>query len=362
MRTLDRYVLAELLRAILGGLIMFAGLVFCVHELQAFVKLIVRDSLPVGQALEVMVLTLPRAIVWVLPVTFIFGVIMAIGRLSADGELTAMHAGGISFRRVLVTVALVGLLGTAGHYVLSEKVSPAAIAKVQEIGAERGADIWLRRGLEYTKREGDEIVRHIFAASLNPDTRVLKGISITEYRDGEVWQVLIAESATWRGTRLELQQVEIPIDRENGRQRWRAERMSHEVGDPPDVIAGSKRHPESMTIPEMRARIAELRANPKTDYSRDICPVLQALSTRRAEPWCMLGFALVSAPLGIRRVRSATGISVGLSVLIFVPYYFVAFTLQVINKHGGINPEIPAWTGNVLLYIVGLCLILDKSR
>jgi len=51
-----------------------------------------------------------------------------------------------------------------------------------------------------------------------------------------------------------------------------------------------------------------------------------------------------------------------MAVLVFMPYYFVAFTLQVINKHGGISPEIPAWSGNILLYIVAASLILDKSR
>ena len=97
-------------------------------------------------------------------------------------------------------------------------------------------------------------------------------------------------------------------------------------------------------------------------HNRNIAPYLQEIATRRADPWCVLGFALVSAPLGLRRIRSSTGVSLGMAVLVFMPYYFVAFTLQVINKHGGISPEIPAWTGNILLYIVAASLILDKSR
>ena len=139
------------------------------------------------------------------------------------------------------------------------------------------------------------------------------------------------------------------------------ERSSYEVRDAPEEIARTKRRPPEMTIPQIKQRVQELHRL-GVNVNQEIRPLELEMAVRRATPWCALGFALVSAPLGIRRLRTSTGVSVGIAVLIFLPYYFVSYTLQVLGKHGGISPEIPAWTANVLLFVVAAGLIADSSR
>ncbi|HJN18314.1 MAG TPA: LptF/LptG family permease [Armatimonadota bacterium] len=367
MRIFDRYILAEVVKAVGAGLLLFVGLVVCVHQLQGFIRLLVRQGYPPGAAIETFVCFLPRTIAWVLPIAMIFGVLLAIGRLSSDGELTAMHAGGISFRRVLVPVAVVGLVGVGVLHLLLEHVSPKSLTRAKEIGLAQGANSGITKGFVHSLRDDDENIDLVItAAKLSPTERLLEGVLVAKYRDGTPWMVIRADRAVWTDTKLVMEGVFVPImpppgESYEGYGAGGAESGSFPVGLPPFEKDGFTRSPEIQTTPQMRDWIAKQQAA-GASHNRNIAPYLQEIATRRADPWCVLGFALVSAPLGLRRIRSSTGVSLGMAVLVFMPYYFVAFTLQVINKHGGISPEIPAWTGNILLYIVAASLILDKSR
>ncbi len=358
MKQLDRYLFSEITRAALNGLVLFLGLVVCVYQLQSFIRLIVRDDWPFDVAFRAFMYSIPQNIGWVLPVAVIFGTITAVGRMSADGELVAMHAGGISFRRMLAPVALVGLVGVAVLFVDTELVAPRAMAAVSRLTWEYGSKAKVVTGFTYTDKEGSQVRSHLFAARLDPGARSLTGVLFTQYDRNRPQVVVVADSATWRGEWLDLRGVQTWRMTPQGPIGATAPEAHYEVGDFP---LREEHRPEAMTIPQMRAWIGQLR-QVDAPVAQAIRPYEQALAVRRATPWCVLGFALVSAPLGIRRVRASTGVSLGVSLIVFVPYYFVSYTLQVLNKHGGIHPEIPAWTANVLLFIVAAGLIVDRSR
>lgn len=363
MKLVDRYVLSELVRAVIGGLVLFVGVVVCIYELQQLIRLLVRQGYPPAAALQVFMYHLPQVVGWVLPVAVIFGVIMAVGRLSSDGELIAMHAGGVSFRRILAPVALIGLMAVGVLYIMNEVLAPPGLARVRELSWKYGPTALSGHSYSFTE-EDDEggVVRHVFAADFEAHSNTLKGVFIAEYRDGRLWKMIRADSATWVGRRLSLSGVELAEPVGNGETRvYRMKSSAYEVREAPEEIARTKRRPPEMTIAQMRQRIRELYKR-GVKVNQEIRPLELEIAVRRATPWCALGFALVSAPLGIRRIRTSTGVSVGIAVMVFLPYYFVSYTLQVLGKHGGISPEIPAWTGNVLLFIVAAGLIFDSSR
>ncbi len=363
MKLVDRYVLSELIRGVVGGLVLFVGVVICIYELQQLIRLLVRQGYPPAAALQAFTYHLPQVVGWVLPVAVSFGVVMAIGRLSSDGELIAMHAGGVSFRRVLAPVALIGLMAVGVLYLMNEVLAPPGLARVRELSWEYGPTAL--SGKSYSFSEEDEelgITRWVIAGNFEAETNTLENVLIAQFSKDGGWETIRADSATWVGRRLSLSGVERAEAQPNGEIRvYRVETATYYVRDAPEEIARTKRRPPEMTIGQMRQRIKELHAR-EVNVNQEIRPLELEMAVRRATPWCALGFALVSAPLGIRRIRTSTGVSVGIAVLVFLPYYFVSYTLQVLGKHGGISPEIPAWTGNILLFVVAAGLILDSSR
>jgi lipopolysaccharide export system permease protein len=357
VKLVDRYLTSELLRAVLGGIVLFWGVLFCVFELQHLIKFLVRKGYPPEAVGKLFIYYLPQDLGWVLPIAVIFGVILAIGRLSGDGELIAMHAGGISFRRMMLPVALVGLVGVLLLYLCTETLGPRGLARAEDIVRQNGSPDQETDDFTYAQRQHGKIVLRVDAARLDTANRVLYGVTVTRYQGDHVWQAVTAESAVWVGSQLTLTRPRMVA----GGLQGSAATLTFDVGAVPLQVDPTVRPQEEMTVAELRERVRALQAvhaNPR-QYIR---PLEQQIAVRRANPWCALGLALVSAPLGIRRVRTTTGVSIGLAVLVFIPYYFVAFTLQVIGKHGGIPPFVSAWTANILVYLVAAGLIFDSSR
>jgi lipopolysaccharide export system permease protein len=357
LKLVDRYITGEIVRAVLAGTVLFWAVLFCIYELNHLIKFFVRKGYPAEVVGKLFLLYIPQDVAWVLPIAVIFGVILAIGRLSGDGELVAMHAGGVSFRRMLLPVAFVGLLGVGALYVFSELLGPPGLSRAEDLVRRYGSPDVETSAFTYAARQDGKLVMCVVAARIDPPQRRLYGVTVIRYAGDRVLQVVAADSAVWEGARLVLERPRFAAGQIGGGAR----RATFEVEGVPMEFDETIRRPEQMTIAQMRARVAELYRI-GADVRQEIRPIEQRIAVRRADPWCALGLALVSAPLGIRRVRTTAGVSIGLAVLVFVPYYFVSFTLQVIGKHGGISPEIVAWSANVLLFVIAAGLILDSSR
>ena len=86
-------------------------------------ELVVRHSGGIGMVILLFLCTLPPVLVFTIPMAVLVGVLIGLGRLSSDSEIVALHASGISLRRLLVPIGLVALAeraGRAGHYLLGE--------------------------------------------------------------------------------------------------------------------------------------------------------------------------------------------------------------------------------------------------
>src|SRR5258706_4428365 len=64
--------------------------------------------------------------IYALPVSFLFGVLLAIGRMAGDVEITAMRACGIGIRGLLTPIALLGALLSLSTLALCLEFEPAA--------------------------------------------------------------------------------------------------------------------------------------------------------------------------------------------------------------------------------------------
>lgn len=108
-RSLDWYILTEVIGPILGGTLFFT-FVFLMFQALRLADFFIIHGVGLGALAKMaglMVLTLlPMA----LPVAFLIGVLIAFGRLSADSELIAMKANGISIYRIAAPVVLLSLV------------------------------------------------------------------------------------------------------------------------------------------------------------------------------------------------------------------------------------------------------------
>lgn len=74
--------------------------------------------------------SLPALISIIVAVTYMFGILMAFGRLSQDGELTAMKAAGIPLKRIVVPVIIAGGLLSFGCFLIQDRLQPWAVDRL----------------------------------------------------------------------------------------------------------------------------------------------------------------------------------------------------------------------------------------
>src|ERR1700722_9664956 len=123
MRTIDRYIARQLFSHAFLGLCIFT-FVFFVPVLVRLMDLVVRHP---GSWSDIGILFLsqfPSILSFTLPMGVLVGVLIALGRMSADSELIAMSALGMGRRRLLVPVGSLALGATALTFVMTLWLRP----------------------------------------------------------------------------------------------------------------------------------------------------------------------------------------------------------------------------------------------
>lgn len=174
MRILDVYIGRTFLTYCL--LIMFVlAVLLSLFELIAQLDDVGKGSYRLPNALFFVLLTLPKRILDLLPITTLLGGIVAMGTMADHGEIVGMEAAGISVPRICTTVFVTSMLLMVTAAVLAEMVVPvmeqeARKSHAQAISSDEGIDLsregfWVRRGNSYIHVE--KMLREGVAANLD---------------------------------------------------------------------------------------------------------------------------------------------------------------------------------------------------
>src|SRR5437660_6504548 len=135
MRILDRYIVREVFRHALLGLVVFT-FVFFVPQLVRLMELFVRHSGSGAQVLQLFLCIFPSVFVFTLPMATLIGVLLGLGRMSADSEIIALTALGIGRRRILLPAAVFALASGLLTLAMTIWLSPLALRTLRSIETE----------------------------------------------------------------------------------------------------------------------------------------------------------------------------------------------------------------------------------
>ena len=105
MRTLDRYILTEYLKAFVWALFFFIALVVIVRLLDKDIKKF-EDEIAYVTALQIVLYQAPRRILEVVPLAAFIAAFFLLGRLVRSNELAAMKSAGVSIYRIVAPILL----------------------------------------------------------------------------------------------------------------------------------------------------------------------------------------------------------------------------------------------------------------
>src|SRR5579871_12837 len=112
MGLLSRSIFREVANNALLGTIMFTFVLFLQRVGKLF-EILVRSSAPTPTVGYLFALAIPFTLTFTVPLGVLVGVLIALSRMSSDGEITAMRAAGVPSRKVIAPVLCFAMIGMA---------------------------------------------------------------------------------------------------------------------------------------------------------------------------------------------------------------------------------------------------------
>ncbi len=361
MTILDRYLLRELAGAWLIGLAVFSGFLTVGEVLRKSIELLFELHAPASEVVRWVLLALPYIIVWSIPITTLFSVVMTIGRMSHDLEITALLASGISFQRLLLPIGMLALFISFLSFWLNAFVVPPTYGAADALLWKYRERLGMTTGLFVA--EPPKAPRLILSAKqFDPAKGELRDLWLLETTKGSERVYLEAKKALWKGNRWEFYDGFVQIiapDKPMVREQFEHLSRPTALRPPTELSADKKRlAPNRLTLTALSAEIERMK---KWDVPHEvIAEYVVEWHNRFAMSLSCFVLAMLGAPIALK-LRRGGGIAVGVSVVFFLLYYLVWNIGCQLGEAG----RIPAMIGSHLPNIIGLisaCVVLTKLR
>jgi LPS export ABC transporter permease LptG/LPS export ABC transporter permease LptF len=372
MRILGRYTFREILPSALLGIALATAIIFLQGVGKLF-EVLVHSSPRLDTTLYLFALSLPPLLPLTIPFGALVGILVGLGRLATDGEITAMRAAGCSSRKVVMPVMLFAFLAMAVAGAMTLRLTPLSIRVSKDLldklsASQVSADIQPRvfdedfpNTILYVGdvRPGAVVVwRNVFLADLTPPEQRTSGMG--DKAEGPL--ITVAREA-----------IAVPDPDHNRLQLTMRNAGNHEMGKdlkgydsfspavtqalyaaPP--VPGARKPFSEMNTRELR-RYATSRPTATLDKD-SILEARVEWHRRLALPIACLVLALVGIPLGVSsRKGGKSGGYVTAVFLAFFCYYLAFITLVSLARAGTLRVEVALWLPNAVFLVAGLMAV-----
>ena len=405
MKILTRYIFKEMLGPTALGFAFYTFIIL-MKNLFDFAGMIIKRSLPASTVARLLYLSLPHIVVLTVPMSLLFGILIAIGRLSSDSEIIAMRALGISTRTIYRPVFFFSFLVFLVNLYLMNFVLPRGNAELQALRSEiftSQIEKELKPRVFYDEYENLTIYvndvdsktlqwKGVFVADSRTADETRTGtssgpITITQQlqnarRDAALPQsilpqksgnkIIVADSGNLSVLKpskqvwLNLRSAETHLwdpkkaDRydlnSNAVQRMRLpDKFSDSTG-------GYQRSLREMSFRELmeQARWSQYSRDP--DARTTYWAAKVEMNKMFAIPFACIAFGILGLPLGITNRRGGRSSGFSLSIAIILIYYVMIYNGEHLADSGKVGPAVAMWTPNVILMALGIYLLIRANR
>jgi LPS export ABC transporter permease LptG/LPS export ABC transporter permease LptF len=358
---LDRLVLTDLLRFfiyILGG---FSSL-FIIITLFQLLDYITRNHIDWSVVVNYLVFLLPMIINYVTPLAALVAVMVTFGILQKTSQVVALKASGQSIYRLAAPVLLASILLSAFVFVNQDYILPFTNRR--------------QNNLRYLIRKGQEPPQTFYQTTnqwiFGIDSRIFN----YAYFD-------ISNNAFAGLTVLDLSREPFAIKRriyarrawwDEAAQQWVLERgwerrfegerpvsfeafdkRSVSLAEGPDYFKKDSRGSSSMTLAELRRKIADLSRS-----GFDVLDLKIALQSKIAFPLACLVMVIVALPFSFSVGKRGALYGVAIGMAIGLTYWGLLSLFEQMGRYEMLPPLLAAWGPNMLFGAGGLYLFLTS--
>lgn len=358
MRLLSRSVLREIFPPFLLG---FAAYTFIllIRTIVLMADFFVRRSASLPEVVRLVALSVPWIVVLTLPMAFLLGVLIGIGRLSADSELTALRGCGVGpaslYRPTLAAAA--GL--SAVVFLLYNTVLPWANDALTRSMARAAATSVINLVAPRTFRE-PRPGETLFFDRVGADGRSFEGVFLEIGGDEQENRLIIARrgALNLEGDELWLDLLDSTVHEfdaaDPSRYRtYRNERQrilfAGDIWNTPRSRITYEKSLRAQSLSELFRTARTVRERHPERYRLAWVEIHKKFSI----PLACFAFAFIGIPLAETSRRAGRGGGFAVSLAILIVYYVLISNGETWAQDGKLPPAAAMWLANALLLILG---------
>jgi len=386
---IDRLMIREIVPPTALGFMTYTFMVVMRGIFNLIEQILVR-GVAIKDALQVLLITLPHIVVLTIPMSFLFGVLLAVGRMNAENEIVAMQAGGIPARRLLRPIVALGVLLTMLNGYLFLVVIPGSGRELRELKVRLFAEaknlgriepgvfheqlpnvlLYLRNADMDTGEWSDVL----FFDSSDPNeerlTLAKRGRMVTAGVDAKTTTGEMPEVEQW----IRLEEVVTHQFSKSDPETYRINRTRTQLFRPDMGGGGTVRFRLGIRERDTMELISFLRGGDLSSSEDSEVSLEQGdtaierrhaaveLNKRLAIPFACVVFAFLALPLGVGSRSGGRGRGFVVSVAVVLVYYLVANQGELMAMEGRVPPWLGIWLPNIVLMVVALYLMTRMGR
>jgi len=363
LRIFDRYLLREILVPFFLALVVLTFILLMPPILEQAQQLIAK-GVDVPTIVQILITLIPQALSVTIPMGLLYGILMGLGRLSADREFVALQACGVSIFRATRPIALLAVCAFAADQYVLLVALPNANQTFREITFNVVA----------SKAESDVKARAFYQGFPN------RVVYVRDVLPDRGWQdVFLADTTRTDQTSvyfasgghllIDRTQRTAHLQLENGTRHttYTARPEEYDVDsfdrlvlnlDADTVFKRTSllKGDNEMTVAELRADV-EARKRQNLPYSSQLFTIQQKFSI----PVSCLVLAAIGLALGASSRKDGALASFALGSGVIFVYYVLLYMARAAANGGRLSPTLAPWVVNVVLGLAGAVLVVWRA-
>jgi len=364
-KIINRYIFKEVAFPFIIILLVLT-FVLLMGKIMQIMDLVINKGVSVFSIAKIIVFLLPSFMLFTIPIALLIAILIAMGRLSADNEITAIKTSGISLMQIFYPVAIASLITFILAVFISYFLVPQSNFATRRLLfniAQQNASI----GIKEKVFNSDFKDFLIYAEKIPVNQNYMEGVIISDNRMiGEQNTILAkrailvsdAESMT---VKLKLEDGSIHTVSSDLKNYRKIDFKSYDINlDLSTALANLDESSKSSTEMTMAELLAKMK-KPGLEKAA-VRELAIEVHKKLSIPLSCIFFGLVAMPLGIRSHRSLKSRGFAVGLIVVASYYLLRIGGEALVETGYLSPAIGVWTPNFIFALVGIFLLYIANK
>ena len=384
MKTLHLYLTRQVLATLLITVAVFTFVLLLGNVLKEILSMLVNRQASLLLVIKAVGLLIPYVLVFALPMGMLTATLLVFGRFSADQELTAARASGISLLALITPVLLLSVVLSFVCGWVNLQLAPqcriayknllydAAMANPSALLRENQYNDFPGGWSIYARKVKNNDLQDVKVYHVQEDSMYWAKARAGRFvlKDGQLFLTLFEASPfEVKGDNVfslgSQEEPTLPIPtrstNDGAPKPMLGEMTSTELWEQLRKLEKSFRRTQASTNTTSEAMRVELKQMAK--IRNDVTmPVLVQIHRQIAFSFACIGFTLIGIPLGIRAHRRETSAGFAVALILVLVYYSFTILAQAWDTRPEFAPHLIVWLPNIIFQAVGGVLLWRANK